>query len=261
VTHTIADAEAAIARNPQSLEELSRAADLLIEHGDPRGEDFSLCLQGGLTADELMRRHPACRCAMFVAAWSMEGKVFRCKKCSGSGRAYIYTGHGDCQEGDCWACLDGIETGFDFAARAEALRLLAECGKVGMTREADWIADVGGYFPETSQSYAAGSVATIWYEGMRRLAGSNCHAVRERFALLDAYADADPETRRRWADETRALTPLEVVPIKMSAADSEFLDAIHNAETAARAEILRGAAVPDDVLRGGSYIDTPGDGR
>lgn len=55
--------------------------------------------------------------------------------------------------------------------------------------------------------------------------------------------------------------PLEVVPIGLTAADSEFLAAIRDAETAARDHILCGLGVPADVLRGGSYIDTPEVGR
>jgi hypothetical protein len=49
VTHTVADAEAAIARHPTDLTQLSMAADLLTECGDPRGEDFAACLSGALS--------------------------------------------------------------------------------------------------------------------------------------------------------------------------------------------------------------------
>lgn len=234
MTHAIADAEAAIARNPESLQELSKAADLLIEQGDPRGEDFAACLAGDMTAEQLMRQHPACRYAMFVAAWAMLAPVRRCRDRG-------------------WKDCDACET---MESQVEALRLLAECGKVGVVKEDDVIADTGGYFPPTPTRYKAGSVATRWYEGMRKLAGPNYDTFDERLALLDAYAMADPETRRKWADETRALTPIKFEPITLSAADSAFLATLDSLARTARADIIRGLAVPADVLRGGAYINT-----
>lgn len=208
MTHTVTDAEAAIARHPESLEQLSIAADLLIELGDPRGEDFAACLVGTITAEEVMRRHPACRCAMFVAALVMESKAFRCRICRGTGRVYVYMGHGGFRDDECWECTDGIETGVAFVARAEALRLLAECGKVGSIHPPDpnWF-----FYWSIMDAYPHELISGEWWEAARELGKSFLEgdAVSARLDLLDAYAKADPDTRRRWAEETRALAPRE----------------------------------------------------
>lgn len=204
MTHTIADAEAAIARHPESLEELSKAADLLIEQGDPRGEDFSPCLAGGLTAEELMRRHPADVSAMFVAAWRLAGEGDECSEChdeTGEWTGFVRpTPNYGSSWVPCLACR-GSKLGAAAAARADALRLLAECGKVGchpslgyrtLPRLRDPASVPGDWIEET---LIARTRPPCQYE-----------TVRLRSGLLDAYAAADPDTRRRWAEETRALT-------------------------------------------------------
>ena len=201
MTHTIADAEAAIARHPDDLATLSMAADLLQELDDPRGEDFAACLDGRMTAEDLMRRHPACRYAMFVAAWAME----QCESCHRkrfvSYRELVY---GGTITHTCSCCASDPE------ARAEALRLLAECGKVGTQR------------PPTNNWYFYWSLPDAspkervcdrwWHAAHDRHPAGNKHplardVISARLALLDAYAAADPDTRRQWAEETRALTP------------------------------------------------------
>jgi len=206
MTHTVTDAEAAIARHPESLEQLCMATDLLIELDDPRGEDFAACLAGVITAEEVMRRHPADVSAMYVAAWAMDN-LGRCGECRGTGRVYVYMGHGDFRADECWGC---VETGAAFAARAEALRLLAECGKVGSIHPPD----PNQYFYWSIVS--SGTHERInwgWWAAANALAKSHLEgeAVSARLDLLDAYAKADPDTRRRWAYETRALTPREEV--------------------------------------------------
>ncbi len=52
-------------------------------------------------------------------------------------------------------------------------------------------------------------VSQAWYDSLtlgERLVAKNQGPVAFRLALLDAYAAADPDTRRRWAEETRQLT-------------------------------------------------------
>jgi hypothetical protein len=198
VTHTIADAEAAIARHPTDLTQLSMAADLMQELDDPRGADFAACLGGDLSAEELMRRHPADVSAMYVAAWAMAGRG-GCSRCKGDG--WVYAGYDGGRE-ECPLC-EGTGNGHEGRLRAEALRLLAECGKVG--RQSD---EGPRYFchdvPAEEKVYAGwwSKAADIALKTLFRV--GRCH-------LLDAYAAADPDTRRQWADETRALTPKEVV--------------------------------------------------
>lgn len=189
MTHTVTDAESAIARHPDDLMQLCMATDLLIELDDPRGEDFAACLAGVITAEEVMRRHPADVSAMFIAAWWLGG--YRgCQLCAGSAAF------------NCGACGCNASSG----GRAEALRLLAECGKVG--EPGFGYDDVLGHEPDSPCVVAS----HWWYDSNL---GVNCPGwadpVSERLALLDAYAKVDPDTRRRWADETRALTPREDV--------------------------------------------------
>ena len=201
MTHTIADAEDAIRRYPECLVTLSMAADLLIEQGDRRGEDFSLCLQGGVTGEELMRRHPADVSAMFVAAWRLAGADVT----GACGRARCDVRF-DGPQGWCPLCRgSGVESNGN-AARAEALRLLAECGKAGMIDAVE-----GWYFYWSIPDRPDGErVCSGWWHATRGTRESGEHqllkdTVSARLALLDAYAAADPDTRRRWAEETRAM--------------------------------------------------------
>ena len=169
MTHTVQDAEAAVARHPDDLATLSMAADLLMELDDPRGEDFAACLDGRMTAEEVMRRHPACRYAMYVAAWHM----------------LVMPNRGD-------------------AARAEGLRLLAECGKAGSVEHGYWsgVPAKRKHIECVPESWWDAAVRPLYRD---RQAFSD--PITNRLALLDAYAAADPGTRRQWAEETRALTP------------------------------------------------------
>lgn len=190
MTHTVADAEAAIARHPTDLTQLAMAADLLIEAGDPRGEDFAACLAGDLTGEELMRRHPADVSAMYVAAWEMSSN---CGTCNGAG----FYPKPDNPE---WVLrCERCGGNYFREARAEALRLLAECGKVGE--------GFTGYFAYGSPK---GTISGGWYREAIYPHEDNrliyCQVIPERLALLDAYAKVDPDTRYRWAAETRALS-------------------------------------------------------
>jgi predicted nucleic acid-binding Zn-ribbon protein len=97
-------------------------------------------------------------------------------------------------------------------ARAEALRLLAECGKVGrpefgygrMGRRDD--APIYALRDEQKRD-APCRVSFDWFEAADALSPLTQNMISGRLRLLDAYAAADPDTRRRWAEETRALTP------------------------------------------------------
>lgn len=205
MTHTVRDAEAAIARHPECLETLCKAADLLIEAGDSRGEDFAACLDGRMGVEPLMRKYPACRYAMFVAAWPLSTRA-NCTRCDG--RGWYRDGHDYNRTTEpCEAC--GRTGRGKLPLYAEALRLLAACGKVG--REGFGYDDPVGR--EDDADFIALAVPTEWW-----LSVSIDHThpgwadpVSERLALLDAYAAADPDARRRWAEETRAMTaPAEV---------------------------------------------------
>ncbi len=207
MTHTIADAEAAIARHPTDLEQLSMAADLLQELGDPRGEDFAACLGGASSDEELMRKYPACRCAMFVAAWAMADNR-PCSLCAGR------SGFRLCPDCCHWSgrvpkscrCRGKrsikCECRDERAARAEALRLLAECGKVGGHPSLGY--KTMAHMRDESSVSERWIDAALTYIPRGR---SQYEVVPIRFAMLCAYAAADPNTRRQWAEETRALTP------------------------------------------------------
>lgn len=195
--HSIADAEAAIRRAPTSVEQLSMAADLLIDLGDPRGEDFAACLNGRLSGEELQRRHPACTSAMFVAALAMSGEA--CSRCEGSG--FTTSGGYDGTHG-----LDGPECEWcnwygDRRNEAEALRLLAECGRVGSEHH--------GYWSDVLPCNHGECVPVSWWDVAIKPLHRNHQAfhdrVRNRVALIDAYANADAATRQRWSEETRRL--------------------------------------------------------
>ena len=109
-------------------------------------------------------------------------------------------------------CADAIEErgGRRDALRAEALRLLAECGKVG---------DDKGYHPARYTGDPATTIPDVWYDtAILPLFDSDtmeqyrhyCNRMENRLALIATYAFADEATRRQWADATRATTPATV---------------------------------------------------
>lgn len=222
---TIEDAERAVRENPQDLRTLSMAADLMQELDDPRGFDFAACLLGTITADEVMRRHPADVTAMYYAAWSMDRTDEMCEECNGVGRVkttggVTFRGPSD----SMWAlrCPTCDGTGHDNrnnAARAEALRLLAECGKVGATESPVYKGSCGYWPPNPTTGYRPwpddSTVSEEWFDSMcghRNDAYDPDEPVDCRLWLLDTYAKADTGTRQRWAAKTRALTAKEEVP-------------------------------------------------
>ncbi len=202
---TIEDAERAVRENPQDLRTLSMAADLLQDLGDPRGEDFAACLLGTITAEEVMRRYSADVTAMYYAAWAMAKEEDECSTC----REWIGVGQipdDHSVRKTTWStCPQCRGTGSNGnAARAEALRLLAECGKVG--RPGFGYDDPFGR--EDDHDFLQFVVPAGWWYTCLELVGveDRYRPVGERLALLDAYAAADTDTRRQWAAETRALS-------------------------------------------------------
>jgi hypothetical protein len=137
-----------------------------------------------------------------------------CDACNGDGVVFVSNGN---------------------SARAEYLRILAECGKVGVSDSES------AFFSYWSRSDcpAKGRVPnSMLDEALRTLSVRNerITVVGERIALMDAYAAADPATRERWARETRALVPgvdFEPPPVLSDDARS-FLAAIQHIAEATR---------------------------
>jgi hypothetical protein len=131
---------------------------------------------------------------------------------------------------DCPKCHGTGYVSNGNSARAEALRLLAECGKVGMGGV--------GYYSEDGDEASEGLVSDDWYMASceRRRPQDFAVIVPERLNLMDAYAAADQPTRERWARETRALVPgvdFEPPPVLSDDARS-FLAAIQHIAEATR---------------------------
>jgi hypothetical protein len=158
-------------------------------------------------AIEAMRRNvgtPGEAGAMLVLAdvWEEhEANVgcVRCRYTPGWNPAYIALSH---QSSTCPHCHGDGYVSNGNSLRAEALRLLAECGKVGHEEE-------GYFYPGTTRPGSdREAVSHGWYEdSLPRIEGRVVAADIHRLALMDAYAAADPATRERWARETRALVP------------------------------------------------------
>jgi hypothetical protein len=131
---------------------------------------------------------------MFVAAWRIRVTEEECEACGGIGRVRT-NGNGVTFRGPigsrlspyCAVCDGGGTHCVANAARAEALRLLAECGKVG--EPGFGYDDVLGH-----ESDSPCVVASHWWYGSNL--GVACPGwadpVSERLALLDV-ADVQPE--------------------------------------------------------------------
>lgn len=109
-----------------------------------------------------------------------------CDACNGDGLAFVSNGN---------------------SLRAEYLRILAECGKMGISEHR--MISSNGYWGHSDQTRGtAGTVPSDLFNAAKGLDSSNFgDVVAERLALMDAYAAADQPTRERWARETRALVP------------------------------------------------------
>jgi hypothetical protein len=109
-----------------------------------------------------------------------------CDACNGAGVVFVSNGN---------------------SARAEALRLLAECGKVGAKNYGYGDRGIADETMAGSASVADGWLHTAMRPFCPSDEGDFYGIITNRLALIDAYAAADQPTRERWARETRALVP------------------------------------------------------
>jgi hypothetical protein len=187
-------------------------------------------------AIEAMRRNvgaPNEAGAMLVLAdvWEEHEANVKCDACDG-GHVKMRTNTGVIY-GSCTDCHGTGYVSNGNTMRAEALRLLAECGKVGSE-------DGTGYYDADdgdSCRFGAGYVPAEWweYEGEYEVTNVYC-PIDNRLMLMDDYAAADQPTRERWARETRALVPgvdFEPPPVLSEDARS-FLSAIQHIAEATR---------------------------
>jgi hypothetical protein len=110
-----------------------------------------------------------------------------CDACNGAGVVFLSNGN---------------------SLRAEALRLLAECGKVGKENF--------GYDDEFGHERTPGSDKWTmprwwWCAALHKVSEVDLNSViAERLALMDAYAAADLATRQEWEGKTWELVPTDV---------------------------------------------------
>lgn len=163
-----------------------------------------------MTIDEaidLMRALPGCVQTMWAVAdvWEENEAFVTCYDCDGFGFRPLFDMKEDRRK--CPKCLDTRLVSNGNSARAEALRLLAECGKVGGHPTI-------GYRTMAHMNDES-SVPTGWSEAAFSThvrPPNQYQTIPIRVGLLDAYAEASPETRRAWAAETRALTSRTATP-------------------------------------------------
>jgi hypothetical protein len=142
--------------------------------------------------------------AMLVLAdvWEDHEANVGCQACDG-GQVKMRTNTGLIY-GTCAVCHGTGYVSNGHSLRAEYLRILAECGKVGCDSE-----DVlnRGYWGPSTQDPPHTTVPDDLINSCDITMGSH-DLIAERLALMDAYAAADQPTRERWARETRALGPV-----------------------------------------------------
>lgn len=139
----------------------------------------------------------------------------RCRYTPGWNPAYI--GLAD-QSSVCLTCHGTGYVSNGNSLRAEALRLLAECGKVGeksTTPKFDggyWGQDVYDSYAGPPEDFTIDCVVSTKWADTANLGTVHVPLcpIAARIALMDAYAAADPATRERWARETRALMVKDV---------------------------------------------------
>jgi hypothetical protein len=155
-------------------------------------------------ATELMRNAVGspdeCRMMNELAdVWEDADGMVVCGECDGDG-VYFDTFP---RQVDCEKCLGGGYVSNGNSLRAEALRLLAECGKVGHRAFGYGIAT------KATDCDLQARVCLDWFYAADRGPMANGDVMVCRLLLIDAYAAVDTETRERWARETRALVPTE----------------------------------------------------
>jgi hypothetical protein len=137
--------------------------------------------------------------------WEEHEANVGCQACDG-GQVKMRTNTGLIY-GTCAVCHGTGYVSNGNSLRAEALRLLSECGKVGISEYS--IVSSNGYWGH--DDYTKGTAGTVPSDLFNACNGLDISTfgdvVAERIALMDAYAAADQPTRERWARETRALAP------------------------------------------------------
>jgi hypothetical protein len=168
-------------------------------------------------ATELMRNAVGspdeCRMmAVLADVWDESEGMLACGECDGDG-VYFDTFP---RQVDCEKCAGTGWVSNGNSLRAESLRLLAECGKVGAPRrEVSPVHWLGGYWHDCAEDVSElGTVSTGWVKSVDEFGRQYDSAdyydpITNRLTLLDAYAAADQPTRERWARETRALVPTD----------------------------------------------------
>jgi len=153
------------------------------------------------------------QCQFMAAAadvWDEAEGVVQCKACDGSG---LYR-HGDGRldlHDRCPSCDGDRYRSNGNSLRAEALRLLAECGKVG-----GWVNEQCRYWTPVMVVGRECVIPAGWWTaaGFNGVISGNLPTVHHgyignRLDLIDAYAAADRPTREAWARETRKLAGWE----------------------------------------------------
>jgi len=155
-------------------------------------------------AVEVMCKFPTCVQTMWAMAdvWEeAEAIDKRCGNCDGVGR--INYGLAD---GDCIPCDGGGFVSNGNSLRAEALRLLAECGKTGVVTSVWDDTDSGtGYWTGTNEDIPEAIVPQEWWN-LTWPRGKTADPVGQRILFMHSYASADARVRMTLAAETRQLT-------------------------------------------------------
>jgi rubredoxin len=161
-------------------------------------------------AIEAMRRNvgtpgEALSMAAFADVWDEHEENVYCPTCRPPHLRFgpVYRGNVLCNE--CHG-IGYVSNGNSL--RAEELRLLAECGKVGKEKF--------GYDDEVGHERTPGSYKwTVprwwWCAALHKMSEADWNSIiADRLAIMDAYADADLATRQEWEGKTWELVPTDV---------------------------------------------------
>lgn len=159
-----------------------------------------------MTIDEaikMMRKLPTCVQTMWAMAdvWEeAEAIDKRCDYCDGLG--IIDADGAACQ---CGACGGNQFVSNGNSLRAEALRLLAECGKTGTTSSVWGDSDTGtGYWTGSDRDIPEAILPQEWWN-LTWPRGKTCDPVGQRILFMDSYARADWRVRMTLSQKTRRL--------------------------------------------------------